>query len=111
MEIPPINLSDKQKISKPTSPEVPLGFTKMMESPILSFFELGLEPLETRWTKLRAGYWRTIIVYNKKRMIRKIMVYNYRQVNANPAFMGWCTTTKNILRSNDNDLFDAWTNP
>ena len=71
--------------------------------------ELGMEPLEARWTKLRAGYWRRIFTYKNTRALKRLIDTRHAQTLANPHTQGWCTTTKQILEIHD--LHSAWHHP
>ena len=71
--------------------------------------ELGLEPLQARWAKLRAGYWRRIFTYKNSRLLKQLIVARYQQTKENPELPGWCQKTKEILEIHN--LHGAWLHP
>ena len=71
--------------------------------------ELGLEPLRSRWYKLRLGYWRRIFTYNPSRLVREVISTHREQTVADPQSPGWCASTKRLLETHY--LHEAWDRP
>jgi len=59
--------------------------------------ELGLEKVEARWEKLRAGYWRRIQVASPDRALIKVARARWEQVLQGDGKGSWMTGTRDLL--------------
>ena len=48
--------------------------------------ELGLEPLRSRWYKLKLGYWRRIFTYKPSRLLREVITIHRAQTAAQKGY-------------------------
>jgi hypothetical protein len=74
--------------------------------------ELGLEKLESRWEKLRLGYWRMVQVAQPSRALVAVARARRWQLmwgGAGMGRLGWMAGTRQLL--NDRGLADYWSNP
>lgn len=74
--------------------------------------ELGLEKLESRWEKLRLGYWRRIQVAEPSRALAVVARNRRWQLSwgtGNIGKHGWMAGTRQLLR--DRGLAEHWSDP
>ena len=71
--------------------------------------ELGMEPLEARWHKLRLGYWWRIQQYESYRLIKHLIEIRTEETKRDHSTPGWCSYTKRRLELLDQH--EAWDNP
>jgi hypothetical protein len=74
--------------------------------------ELGLEKLESRWEKLRLGYWRRIQVAQPSRALVAVARARRWQLmwgGAGIGRLGWMRGTRQLL--NDRGMADYWSDP
>ena len=74
--------------------------------------ELGLEKLESRWEKLRLGYWRRIQVAEPSRalaVVARARTWQLRWGTADIGKLGWMTGTRQLLH--DRGMSEYWSDP
>ena len=106
----PKTLADRAEAVQTSFAKVILGLVGCQSIPHdLLRAELGMERLESRWEKLRLGYWRRIHVANPDRTFSGLAKLRIKHFNWGRAHSGWMKGTNELLTARG--MASHWADP